>query len=128
MVVEHLHDVAGGKEVAVRLNQTLSTLQHFESTATLGGTLEQPELKFESSLGERLASEIAHIKNGKLSDDQLVLKNEIDQFYQTQVVPLKSNIATELDTINRSIESQIVVAKRIRTSIRAAKSQWPEVR
>jgi len=131
LVVEHLHDVAGGKEVALRLNQSLATLQQFQSTATFGGTLDHPHLKFESSLGEKLAVAMTQINNGKVNENQVATKVEVDQFYNTQVLPLKKNIAMELDSINRSIDSQIGLAQRMRTSLRTAKSpksRWPEMR
>jgi len=82
LVVEHLHDVAGGKEVALRL---------------FGGTLDHPHLKFESSLGEKLAVAMTQINNGKVNENQVATKVEVDQFYNTQVLPLKKNIAMELD-------------------------------
>lgn len=131
LVVEHLHDVAGGKEVALRLNQSLATLQQFQSTATFGGTLDHPHLKFESSLGEKLAVAMTQINNGKVNENQVATKVEVDQFYNTQVLPLKKNIAMELDSINRSIDSQIGLAQRMRASLRTAKSpksRWPEMR
>ena len=128
LVVEHLHDVAGGKEVALRLNQSLSTLQQFESTAIFGGTLDHPHLKFESSLGEKFAVAMSQINKGRATENQVATKDEVDQFYKTQVLPLKTNIATELDSITRSIDSQIGLAQRMRTSLRTAKSRWPEIR
>ena len=64
LVVEHLHDLAGGKEVALRLNQSLSTLQQFESTAVFGGTLDRPHLKFESNLGVAFANAMTQINKG----------------------------------------------------------------
>lgn len=128
LVVEHLHDVAGGKEVALRLNQSLSTLQQFESTAVFGGTLDHPQLKFESSLGEAFAVAMARIDKGKVSDDQVASKDEVVEFYKTQVLPLKTNIKMELDSITRSINSQIALAQKMRTSLRAAKSRWHQIR
>jgi hypothetical protein len=128
LVVENLHDVAGGKEVALRLNHSLATIHHFESTAIFGGTLEKPHLKFESSLGETLAAAMTEISKGRVIENQVATKGEVEQFYKTQVVPLKTNIEMELDSITRSIESQIGLAERMRTSVRAAKSRWPEIR
>lgn len=128
LVVEHLHDVAGGKEVALRLNQSLSTLQQFESTATFEGTLDHPHVKFESSLGETLTVAMTQIERGKVNENQVATKDEVDQFYKTQVLPLKTNIEIELDSINRSIESQIGIAQKVRTSLRTAKPRWPEMR
>ncbi len=128
LVVENLHDVAGGKEVALRLNHSLATIHQFESTAIFGGTLEKPHLKFESSLGETLAAAMTEISKGRVIENQVATKGEVEQFYKTQVVPLKTNIEMELDSITRSIESQIGLAERMRTSVRAAKSRWPEIR
>ena len=128
LVVEHLHDVAGGKEVALRLNQALSTLQQFESTAVFKGTLDHPQLEFESSFGEELAAAMTEINKGRKNKTQVASKDEVDQFYSTQILPLKTNIEMELDSITRSIESQIGLAQKMRASLRAAKSRWPEVR
>ncbi len=128
LVVEHLHDFAGGKEVALRLNQSLATLQQFESTAVFGGTLEQPHLEFESSLGATLAKAMSEIKVGQAQAGQVAIRDEMQQFYKEQVLPLKTNIKTELDSISRSIDSQIGIAHKMRSSLRTAKSRWPQMR
>jgi len=128
LVVEHLHDLAGGKEVALRLNQSLSTLQQFESTAVFGGTLDRPHLKFESNLGVAFANAMTQINKGRMNPSQVATRDEVEQFYETQVLPLQANIKKELASISRSINSQIGHAQKMLTSLRAAKSRWPKIR
>ncbi len=128
LVVEHLHEVAGGKEVALRLNQSLATLQQFESTATFAGTLAHPRLDFESSLGKEVALAISQIRQRRKSIDQVASNDHVDQFYQTQVAALKTDIKMELDSISRSIDSQIAMAKKMWAALRTAKTHWPEIR
>ncbi len=128
LVFEHLHDVAGGKEIALRLNQSLATLQRFESSATFSGTLSSPRLEFESSLGQEVAAAIAEINKGQTEHQHVAVKQQVDQFYQSQVVSLKTNISSELDSMSRLINAQIERATKMRASLMTAKTRWPEMR
>lgn len=128
LLVEKLHEVAGGKEVQVRLNHSLATLQRFESEAHLSGTLTRPQLNFNCSLGQEIADAIAEISVNKTDYDKVAQLDQVDQFYREQVVPLKNNISTELEKIRYAIEGHTDLARKLRASLMTAKSRWPEMR
>ena len=128
MLVERLHDVAGGKEVQVRLNHALATVQEFDSVATIGGTLDSPELKFKSSLGDEIADAIEEITQSKTSRNNLAQKDLVDQFYSTEVTQLKNNITVELNKLNQLIGIHVELAQKMRASMKTAKTRWPDMR
>ena len=91
----------------------------------------QPHLTFNSNLGEAVSLAMTQINQGKRNHGQVAIQDEVDQFYKTQVVPLKANIERELVSIGRSIDSQIGLAQQMRASIETsntAKSRWPDMR
>lgn len=128
LVVDELHKLAGGREMALRLNQTLSTLQQFESTAQISGSLNNPKLELSSALGQNVVDAINSVTQGKAHDQQVAAKKRIEDFYQNQIAQLNTNIENELDTINDLIDAQTQQAQALKGVLKTATARWPEIR
>ncbi len=59
--VDEVTPAAGGREVAARVNESLSSIRTFTISSSLGGTMETPESSFVSSLGPRTAGAMEEV-------------------------------------------------------------------
>ena len=61
MHADAVHEVAGGPETAARINETVSSIDTFQVTSKLGGTISQPDVAFVSDLGPRVAASLESV-------------------------------------------------------------------
>ena len=128
LVVDELHELAGGREMALRLNQILSTLQQFESTTQISGSLTNPKLELSSALGQNVVDAINLVTQANVIDPQVAAKKRIEGFYQTQIAELNTNIQNELDTISDLIDAQTQQTQALKGALKTATARWPEMR
>jgi hypothetical protein len=129
LVVEHLHEVAGGKVVEVRLNHQLATLNHFQTKAVIGGPVDTPMLTVESDLGNRFADAIETVSKKTLENSVMVRNQKLEEFYRSRVRVLQQNIKTEVEKITGVLDDQISKTEIIQgTTQRTAGLRWPNLR
>lgn len=128
LVVQHLHDVAGGREIEVRLNQQLSTLNHFQTTTRLTGDLQTPSLVLESDLGNHIAAALEAVSQKTMENSMLVRSQRVKEFYRSRVLPLQENIRTEVGKIAGALNDQVSKTETIQNAQRTANSRWPDLR
>jgi len=59
--VDEVTPAAGGREIAARVNESLSSIRTFKITSTLGGTSQVPDSSFVSTLGPKTAGAMESI-------------------------------------------------------------------
>lgn len=129
LVVQQLNDIAGGKEIEVRLNHQLSTLDNFQCTSEIGGVTHYPTVELQSSLGEKIAVAMESVSDLTQKNALLVRSRKIDDFYRSRVQPLQQNIKTEVDKISGRLEDQISKTEVIQGAQQTtARSRWPAMR
>lgn len=128
LVVQHLHDVAGGREIEVRLNHQISTLNHFRTTSQISGDVKSPSLALESDLGNRLADAFEAVSQKTMENSMLVRSQRVKEFYHSRVLPLQQNIRTEVGKITGTLNDQISKSETIQSAQRTANSRWPDLR
>ena len=128
LVVQYLNEIAGGKEIEVRLNQQLSTLNQFQSSAKITGDLESASLSLQSDLGERIAQAMESVSDLTQKNSMLVRNRKIEEFYESRVRKLQSNIKTEVEKISGVLDDQISQTEAIKGAQRTATSRWPSIR
>ena len=127
-VVQQLNDIAGGKEIEVRLNHQLSTLDNFQCTSTIGGVTNAPTIELKSSLGDKIAAAMESVSDLTQEKSLLVRNEKISEFYRSRVQPLQQNIRTEVDKISGRLDDQISKTEVIQGAQRTAQTRWPAIR
>lgn len=127
-VVQHLNEIAGGKEIEIRLNHQLSTLDNFQCTSKIGGMADAPTIELKSSLGEKIAVAMESVSDLTQENALLVRNRKIEDFYRSHVQPLQQNIKTEVDKITGRLDDQISKTEVIQGAQRSAQSRWPAIR
>jgi hypothetical protein len=127
-VVQQLNEIAGGKEIQVRLNHQLSTLDNFQCTSKIGGLSNAPTIDLESSLGEKVAVAMESVSDLTLENSLLVRNRKIEDFYRSHVQPLQQNIKSEVDKISGRLDDQISKTEVIQGAERTAQARWPAMR
>ena len=128
LVFQHLNELAGGKEIEVRLNHQLSTLNQFQSKAKISGDLVSPSLSLKSDLGERIAQAMESVSDETQENSLVVRNRKIEEFYKTRVRPLQNNIKSEVEKISGVLDDQISQTEAIQGVQRTATSRWPSIR
>ena len=128
LVFQDLNELAGGKEIEVRLNQQLATLNEFQSTAKISGDFESPSLSLQSDLGGRIAKAMESVSDLTQTNSLAVRNRKIEEFYKSRVRPLQNNIRTEVEKISGVLHDQISQAEAIQGAQRTAASRWPAIR
>ena len=85
MLVNQLHQIAGGDEVKLRMNQELLRINRFRTTATLGGTLDAPIVQFESDLGPKLAKAMDQIHRVQNEQRTAELRQRLKTRFDTEL-------------------------------------------
>ena len=127
-VVQQLNEIAGGKEIEVRLNHQLSTLDNFQCTSKIGGVTNAPTIELKSSLGDKIAAAMESVSDLTQEKSLLVRNQKIADFYRSHVQPLQQNIKTEVDKISGRLDDQISQTEVIQGAQRAAQARWPAIR
>ena len=128
LVFQHLNELAGGKEIEVRLNQQLSTLNQFQSSAKITGDSNSPSLSLQSDLGGRIAQAMESVSDLTQKNSLVVRNRKIEEFYKSHVRPLQNNIRTEVEKISGVLHDQISQTEAIQGAQRTAASRWPAIR
>ena len=103
--VDELSDMAGGKNIAIQMNEGLARLNRFESRIRLGGTLDNYTFDSQSNLGEQFANCVNQtlgdrkVRNQQLVEQQLdtALKNQLDRI-DNQVLPTIQRITNAIQS------------------------------
>lgn len=127
--VDQLHSIAGGTEMALRLNQELSNLNQFDTRVTLSGSLENYQMKIESNLGNRFAQSMNRVSQ----DIQRQHLAKQRQQWKDTAERRSVDFVTQIDGALQSLDSTAQVSnqwlEQTRQNISStAKSAWPDIR
>lgn len=127
--VDQLHSIAGGTEMALRLNQELSTLNQFDTKVTLSGTLNNYQMKIESDLGPRLAQSMNVVSQDIQRQHLAAKKQQWQTTTQQQAVDLVAQIDEALLSLNSTAQVTSKWLQQTRENLSStAKSAWPAIR
>jgi uncharacterized protein (TIGR03545 family) len=111
LYVNSLSEIAGGQNVLEKLNRQLATVQSIEVTAVIGGTVSEPEVRFQSNLAETFTPALAECLNEAHEQQATYNQALIEQTYDTVVQSLIDFAATETKRLQAEL-----VAEQIRFS------------
>ena len=112
MQIDFLDDLAGGSEVADRINLELASISDYRVVTQINGPTHSPAMTFNSDLGDRLAVKFNEIINARTS----VVDNSFEQRLNSRIAMLDQEIAAQIQSLSEQLESEIVGQKTILAS------------
>ncbi len=99
---DDVHQSAGGLETAARLNESVSGINSFQITTTVGGTLANPTTRMASDLGPQVARALESVFN---DSQQLVRRKKetlLNRTLNGELAQLKENVSQGIAKLNES--------------------------
>ena len=106
MLVNQLHQIAGGDEVKLRLNQELLRINQFRTTATLGGTLDAPIVQFESDLGPKLAKAMDQIHRVQSEQQTAELRRRLKTRFDTELQQVDAMLSENFSQLAKLLDGE----------------------
>jgi uncharacterized protein (TIGR03545 family) len=126
--VDKLHDLAGGPDTALRMNQGLATIDQFQSRVTLSGTVEDYEYEFQSDLGSRFANAV----NTLLLEqgEALIAQQEqaLNEMLSEQIATIDQQILPEIRRLATQLNEESVEIASLRDEIPKSTNRRPRMR
>ena len=104
--VDQLHEMAGGKSVALQMNQGLISVDRFESRVTLSGTVKDYQYQFKSDLGNRFANSVNTLLTQKGDTHIAETKRALDRQLATQLQKLESDIVLQIQQLAQLLHAE----------------------
>ncbi len=124
LFVDNLHELAGGKDVAARLNQELAVVKSFQTEVQLGGTVEGPRFTFDSNLGDQFAATLNRAADVTLRKQAAASQAKLDAMFQAEIDSLDRNMRTQLDQISNSLDAERIRIAELQSTIRRDSSDF----
>ena len=127
--VDELNSIAGGTEMAIRLNQELSTFNEFDTRVTLSGTVDNYQMTIESDLGNRFAQSMNHVSKDIQGEHLAKRRQQWKETAERQAVDLVSQIDEALQSLDSTAQVTTRWLEQTRENISStANSAWPDIR
>ncbi|MEZ6092858.1 MAG: hypothetical protein R3C03_01275 [Pirellulaceae bacterium] len=109
LILEELHQLAGGAVVRDLVNQRLAAINAFDVSISLGGTLRHPELKSESDLGnlfnQAMLEAFARKSQIQIAEKKELLKKQFDESNSALKSKLNSLVQELYSNLNEPRET-----------------------
>ena len=127
--VDQLHSIAGGTEMALRLNQELSALNQFDTRVTVSGTIDNYQMKIESDLGNRVAQSMNQVSEAIQRQHLAKRRQEWQDTAERKAIDLTAQIDEALRSLTSTAQVTNQWLEQTRENISStAKSAWPAIR
>ncbi len=117
MLVDHVHELAGGQDTALRLNQDLAVVDKFQTYVQVSGTLEKPEFKLRSDLGTKFAAAMNHVVSERLQQQVASYQSRLDQILDAELSELDQTIQSNLSELSRTLNGQANVISNLQQTV-----------
>jgi uncharacterized protein (TIGR03545 family) len=115
--VDQLHELAGGEDTALHMNQGLATVDEFQTRVTLGGTVEDYEFEFESDLGSRFANAVNSLLLEKGENSIAQQKKILDKLLSDQMSIINDELIPELQNLANQLNQESTEIASLRNAI-----------
>lgn len=127
--VDQLHSLAGGTEMALRLNQELSACDQFETRLSLSGTVDHYQIKLESDLGNRFAQSMNQVSADIQRQHLAARQKQWNETASRQASDLVAQIDEALQTLTDDAQVTAQWLEHTRETISStANAAWPAIR
>ena len=127
--VDQLNSLAGGTEMALRLNQELAAYDQFETRLSLSGTIDQYQMKVQSDLGDRFAQAMTDVSADIQRHHLAAQRQKMQATTQRQATDVTSQIDEALTTLDSDAQDIAQWLQQTRENVSStANSVWPSIR
>jgi hypothetical protein len=109
--VDKLNELVGGQDVALQLNQGVATVESFETTVYLSGTIDNYRCDFTSDLGEKFAKAANQTLQNNTNRNIQRIENRLKQKLADQLLSLNQAMMPKLRTGNEMLSDLNVLLK-----------------
>ena len=127
MLVNQLHQIAGGDDVKLRMNQELLHIDQFQTTASLGGTLSRPTIEFQSDLGEKLAGAMNQILKAKSELQIAELKTRLENRYVAELQQVDTMLNDNFRKLAEQLDGEATAVAELLENLPETE-RWPKIR
>ena len=101
--VDKLNNLVGGKDVALQLNQGVASVESFETTVYLSGTIDDYRCEFRSDLGSKFAKAANEVLQENASRSIQRIENRLKQKLEAQLLSLNQALMPKLQVGNKML-------------------------
>lgn len=101
--VDKLNNLVGGKDVALQLNQGVASVESFETTVYLSGTIDDYRCEFRSDLGLKFAKAANETLQENASRSIQRIENRLKQKLEAQLLSLNEALMPKLQIGNKML-------------------------
>ena len=127
MLVNKLHQIAGGEEIKLRMNQELLRINQFRTTATLSGTLDNPIVRFESDLGPKLAVAMNQIRYIEGERQTAELRQRLKTRFDTELQEIDAMLNANFSELAKLLDGDAARVAEILDNLPQTE-RWPKIR
>ena len=109
--VDKLNNLVGGKDVALQLNQGLASVESFQTTVQLSGTMDDYHCEFTSDLGSKFAMAANEILRKNANRNIQRIENRLKQKLEAQLLSLNEALIPKLQIGNEMLGDMNVLIK-----------------
>lgn len=106
MHVDSLHPLAGGREVALRANREIATVEEFTAEVQVAGTVDQPVFRFQSDLGDQLALALNEATHELAVRRSLAAREQAQQELVRWIDAFNRDLQSRLEKISRELQGE----------------------
>jgi uncharacterized protein (TIGR03545 family) len=126
--VDKLHEMIGGSNTALQMNQGLAKVNRFESKITISGTPDDYHYQFQSDLGSRFSIAVNTLLTDKNEQQITKRKQDLDQLLMRQVAKLDNEILPQLQKLARLLNAETIEIASLRDAIPTNQNGLPRIR
>lgn len=109
--VDKLNEIVGGKDVALQLNQGVTSVESFETAVYLSGTIDDYRIEFTSDLGEKFAKTANETLQKNANRNIQRIENRLKQKLEAQLISLNQALMPKLQIGNKMLSDVNVLIK-----------------
>ncbi len=109
--VDKLNELVGGKDVALQLNQGVTSVESFETAVYLSGTIDDYRIEFTSDLGEKFAKTANETLQKNANRNIQRIENRLKQKLEAQLISLNQALMPKLQIGNKMLSDVNVLIK-----------------
>ena len=117
MHFNEFHEVAGGREMAIRLNQDAGRINQFTTHAVVSGTIENPTIEFTSDLGSKISIAMNEIMRAQTEQEIVEYKNSLDKKLQTELDKLDQLFRLNFSELGAELKGKSIAVSNLLESI-----------
>jgi len=126
--VDKLHELAGGADTALQMNQGLATVDQFQTRVTLSGTVDDYDYEFQSDLGSRFANAVNALLIQKGENMIAQQKQSLDKLLADHVAKIDNEILPEIRRLATKLNEESVQIASLRNAIPKQTDRPPKIR